>query len=155
MTLPVLRSHTLRPAGEGPVFDILREMERMHQRMNQIFDAFLGEAFADSPWTPLADVTETDDAYRVEIEVPGVDRKDLTVEVAGSELRVTGEVVEKEKSGWLRQRTRRVGRFAYRLALPSDVDTDRITADLSNGVLTIRLPKIVEAKPRRITIDVN
>jgi HSP20 family protein len=104
-------------------------------------------------WTPLADVTETDDAYVVEIEVPGVDRKDLTVEAVGGELRVSGEIVEKEKVGWLRHRTRHVGQFAYRTTLPADIDTDDISADLADGVLTVRVPKTEAAKPRRISVN--
>jgi HSP20 family protein len=53
----------------------------------------------------------------------------------------------------LRHRTRRVGRFAYRTTLPGDIDADRISADLADGVLTVRVPKIEAAKPRRITVN--
>jgi len=106
-------------------------------------------------WTPLADVVETGDAYLVEIDVPGVRRRDLDVEVAAGELRIAGEVVEKERVGWLRRRTRRVGRFAYRAALPDDVDADHISADLTDGVLTVRVPKAEHARARRIPVSVG
>lgn len=102
---------------------------------------------------PPADVSETDDAYLVDIEVPRVDRKDLTVEVAAGELRVSGGLVEKEKIGRLRHRTRRIGRFAYRTTLPGDIDTDHVSADLADGVLTVRVPKTEAARPRRITVN--
>ena len=123
--------------------------------MTQLIGTVLGSPgeAAMGAWTPLADVTEIDDAYLVEIELPGVDRKDLTVEVAANELRIGGEIVEKERAGWLRHRTRRVGRFAYRTTLPGDIDADRISADLAHGVLTVRVPKTEAAKPRRITIN--
>ncbi|MFI6071605.1 Hsp20/alpha crystallin family protein [Actinoplanes sp. NPDC051343] len=98
-------------------------------------------------------VTETDDAYLVEIDLPGVERKDLTVEVAGDELRVSGEIVEKEKVGWLRHRTRRVGQFSYRTLLPGGIDAEHISADLADGVLSVRVPKSETAKPRRITVN--
>jgi HSP20 family protein len=52
----------------------------------------------------------------------------------------------------LRSRTRRFGRFEYRTTLPAEVDTDGISAELSDGVLTVRVPKTEEAKPRRIQI---
>jgi HSP20 family protein len=134
----------------------LRELAQLHQRMSQLMSTALGTDLLSGTaqgWTPLADVTETDDAYVVEIEVPGVDRKDLTVEAVGGELRVSGEIVEKEKVGWLRHRTRHVGQFAYRTTLPADIDTDDISADLADGVLTVRVPKTEAAKPRRISVN--
>ncbi len=155
MTLPVLRS-TQVSDGTAAAVEPLRELAQLHQRMSQLMTAAFGADLLSGTaqgWTPLADVTETDDAYLVEIEVPGAHRKDLTVEVAGGELRVGGEIVEKEKIGWLRHRTRRVGQFAYRTTLPGDIDTDHISADLADGVLTVRVPKTEAAKPRRITVN--
>jgi HSP20 family protein len=155
MTLPVLRSSPASAdTSAGP--DPLRELAQSHQRMSQLMSSVLGTqslATIGQGWTPLADVTETDDAYLVEIEVPGVDRKNLTVEVAAGELRVSGEILEKEKVGWLRNRTRRIGQFSYRTNLPADIDTEHINADLADGVLTVRAPKTEAAKPRRITVN--
>jgi HSP20 family protein len=155
MTLPVLRS-TQASNGSSAALEPLRELAQLHQRMSQLMSAALGsDLFTTTAqgWTPLADLTETDDAYLVEIEVPGVNRKDLTVEVAGGELRVSGEIVEKEKVGWLRHRTRHVGQFAYHTTLPGDIDTEQVSADLADGVLTVRVPKTEAAKPRRIAIN--
>lgn len=148
MTLPVLRSPNLATA------EPLREMAQLHERMNQLFTSMLGDVVspATGAWTPLADVTETDDAYLVEIDVPGADRKNLTVEVTGAELRISGEIVAKEKAGWLRHRTRPVGRFAYHTSLPGDIDSEHITAGLADGVLTVRVPKSEAARPRRIAV---
>jgi HSP20 family protein len=153
MTLPVLRSPNTPTAAAD--FEPLREIVQLHQRMNQLFTSMLGDLAppATGAWTPLADVTETDDAYLLEIDLPGVDRKNLTVEVTGTGLRVYGEIVEKEKVGWLRHRTRRVGHFSYHTQLPSDIDADHISADLADGVLTIRVPKTEAAKPRRILVS--
>ena len=150
MTLPVLRS-----TNATAQFDPLREFDQLQQRMNQLMTSVLGDnaGLGMGAWTPLADVTETDDAYLVEIDLPGVKRKDVTVEIAGTELRITGEIVEKERVGWLRHRTRRVGQFAYRTLLPGDIDTQHITADLADGVLRVRVPKHETAKPRRITVN--
>jgi HSP20 family protein len=157
MTLPVFQSPKLQPSdGDRRGLDPLRELAVLQQRMSQLTTTMLGIdplAGTAGMWTPLADVTEADDTYLIEIEVPGVNRKDLTVEVSGTELRVTGEIVEKEKVGWLRHRTRRVGQFAYRTLLPDDIDTEHITADLADGVLAVRVPKTEAAKPRRITVN--
>jgi HSP20 family protein len=161
MTLPVLRSHQPQRAdGHGRTVDPLRELAALQHRMSLLMHNMLGAPFsadllpsATGSWTPLADVRETEDGYLVEIDVPGVKRKDLTVEIAGTELRVTGEIVEKEKVGWLRHRTRRVGQFSYHTQLPADIDAEHISADLVDGVLTVRVPKTEAAKPRRITIN--
>ncbi len=59
---------------------------------------------------------------------------------------------EKECTGILRRRTRRVGRFQYSVPLPADVDPDDVSARLDDGVLTVRVPKTAQAKPRRIEI---
>ena len=159
MTLPALRSQSGQPSQDTRQYDALHELEQLRQRLNQLVASILdspplGSSFVgDGAWTPLADLTETNDAYLVEIELPGVNRKDLTVELAGNELRVSGEFVEKEKAGWLRHRTRRVGQFAYHTLLPAGLDTDHVTADLADGVLTVRVPKTEAAKPRRITVN--
>jgi len=109
-------------------------------------------ASAAGAFTPLADVEETDDAYVVEIELAGVRREDLSVEIAGSRLTVTGEREERERVGILRRRTRTVGRFYYEVDLPGEVEEGDVTADLHDGVLTVRVPKAASERPRRIAV---
>lgn len=99
-------------------------------------------------WAPLA----TDDAYVVEVDLPGVKKDDITIELNAGELSVHGELKEKERTGVLRSRTRRTGQFDYRVMLPQDTDEEHITAELSEGVLTVKVPKAEKAKPRRIEI---
>lgn len=74
------------------------------------------------PWQPAVDVEETDDAFVYEIDVPGVDRDDITVEVRDNDLVISGEYQEKERSGVMHRHTRRTGSFSYRSTLPSGVD---------------------------------
>jgi HSP20 family protein len=69
-----------------------------------------------------------------------------------NELIVTGELVQKER-GRLRRRTRRVGRFEYRVVLPGDVNAEQVSANLSEGVLAITVPKAAAAKPRHVEIQ--
>ena len=103
-------------------------------------------------FTPLADVEETHDAYVAEIELPGIASDDLSVEVAGRRLTVTGERKEKERVGILRKRTRTVGRFHYEVLLPGEVDEENVQASLEASVLTVRVPKPVSQRPRRIPV---
>lgn len=151
MTLPVRRE--LSPLRR---WDPLRELDDFHERMSQLMSSVFGATpwVGESQiWTPLADVSETDDAYLVEVDLPGVKRDDIDVEVTGNELVITGEFKERERTGWLRSRTRRVGRFEYRTMLPQDVNSEQISAELSDGVLTVQVPKTEAAKPRRIPIN--
>jgi HSP20 family protein len=104
-------------------------------------------------WSPGLDLEETDDAYVAELDVPGVKKDDLEVEVSGNRVRVHGEVKDRQRTGLLHRQTRRVGVFDYAFTVPSEVDADRIEASLGDGVLTIRAPKMEAARPRRIQIS--
>ncbi len=136
-------------------WDPLREMEDVRQRMDRLFeDALSGTPLATGGvWSPPVDLEETDDAWVVEADLPGVKKGDVTVELRDNELAIHGEVKERERSGILRRRTRRTGQFDYRVSLPGDVDADDdIDAQLKDGVLTVRIPKTARAQPRRIEV---
>ncbi|MEV0598903.1 Hsp20/alpha crystallin family protein [Streptomyces sp. NPDC050315] len=154
MTLPARRSRGAFPAWD-PVHELEELRTRMHQLMRTTFP-FPGGGFSElgaaDAWAPLADVEDTEDAYLVELELPGVDKDQITVEVSEGELDVHGEIKEKERTGVVRRHTRHVGQFDYRMSLPPNSDTERIGADLTNGVLTVRIPKAEKAQPHRIEI---
>ncbi|HEV2070866.1 MAG TPA: Hsp20/alpha crystallin family protein [Acidimicrobiales bacterium] len=88
----------------------------------------------------------------VEIELAGVDKDDVNIELSGRRLVVTGERKERERAGILRKRTRMIGRFRSEVVLPTDVDEEAVTAELDRGVLTVRVPKAASERPRRITV---
>ena len=110
------------------------------------------------PWVPLADLSETDDAYVVKAELPGVNKDLVNVQFQDRELVISGEIPESESGngkgdGTRRHRsTRRTGQFKLRTYLPSDVNADTVTAQLSDGILTVTVPKSEAAKPRKIEI---
>jgi HSP20 family protein len=89
----------------------------------------------------------------VEAELPGVDKKDVSIEMNDNELVVRGEIKEREREGILRRRTRRVGEFEFRVTMPSQAKADDIDAKLDHGVLRIRVPKAQESQPRRVEIS--
>lgn len=150
MALPVLRT-----ARTPERWDPFREFEDLYTQMGRWMDSAMGRG-GDSPgWSPLADVTEDEDGYLVEVELPGVKRDDISIELLGSELAVSGTLQEKERQGLVRHRTRRTGEFHYRVRLPQSVDADKIEATLDEGVLSIRVPKVEAAKPRRIAITAS
>ena len=131
-------------------WDPFRELNELAERVNSLWESGFGGAL--DRWSPLADLEESEDAYTVEIELPGVRRDDVDIQLVDRVLTVTGEVKEKERTGMLRRRTRRVGQFHYSVTLPGDVDADDVSAQLHDGVLIVRLAKSPEARPRRIAI---
>jgi HSP20 family protein len=171
MAVPAVRSSagsSATPMSSGSVgrWDPVREFADLHSQFGQLvqsvfgptgmlsgagLDQSLGQGLTQA-WRPLADVSETDDHYLVEVDVPGVNRDDITIEVTGNELSIRGEFKEKERTGLLRSRTRRVGQFEFRTLLPREVDAERITAELGDGVLTVTVPKTEAVKPRRVEI---
>jgi HSP20 family protein len=107
---------------------------------------------AGPPRALPVDVAETDEAYVVEVELPGVGRDDVHVDVFGNEIRVRGEIRQRESAGRLRYHTRRVGTFDNQVALPAEVDAFRTEARLADGVLTVHAPKAESRKSRGVEV---
>ncbi|HEX7084445.1 MAG TPA: Hsp20/alpha crystallin family protein [Gaiellaceae bacterium] len=126
--------------------------ERMRRLLDQTFGGFGLEWAQSRGWTPAVDLEEAEDAYIVEAELPGVKREDVEVELLGNELSIAGECKERERKGAVRRQGRRTGRFEYRLSLPHDVKGDNVEASLSEGVLTVRVPKAERAQRRTIEV---
>ena len=104
-------------------------------------------------YVPSTDVYETEDALMVVMETPGVDRKDVEVELKDDVLRVEGRIDFSKYEGMEPVYTEyNVGHWTRSFSLPDKVDRERIAAQLEDGVLTLTLPKTAEARPRRITI---
>ena len=119
--------------------DLFDELGHLNRRLAGLLESW--RSLPNGAFTPLADVEETDDAYVVEIELPGVKRENVDIEVAGRRISVHGERKEKELVGIFRKRERIFGRFHYEVILPGDVLEDGINAELDEGVLIVRLPK--------------
>jgi HSP20 family protein len=132
----------------------LSDVERLRRMLDQTFGSFGLPALATESvgWAPPVDIEEQDDAYVIEAEAPGVKKDDVTIELISNELMVTGEIKEREREGILRKRTRRIGRFEYRVRLPEQVDPDNVEAKLKDGVLSVRVPKHEQAERRRIQV---
>ena len=91
-------------------------------------------AVPDLPWSPLADLSETDDAYVVHVELPGVQQDQIDVQLQDRELVISGEIPEPQQDENERRRSsRRTGRFEYRTFLPGDVSPDGVRAGSPTG----------------------
>lgn len=137
-----------------------REMFSVGNRGNAAFDEFFypagmrENAAAVGNWNPVVDVYENDDHFVIKADLPGIDKKDIALDVKENVLTLKGErhgdeEVKKENAHC---RERVYGRFARAFKLPNHVDATKITADYRDGVLKIEIPKPEAAKPQPITI---
>jgi HSP20 family protein len=121
------------------------------------FDRLIERAFGrdrQAPWMPAMDVYETDDQVVVTVELPGLSAEDVDVSVEDSTLTVSGSresssEVEEERYHRIE---RRHGAFSRSVTLPPQVDTSKVDARFEDGVLTVDVPKIERAKPKKIQI---
>jgi len=145
-----------RRSGQSlTVLDPSREFEDIYNRMGQLMNLALGDfsmvESADMPWAPLADLRENDDAYVVNVELPGVQKDQIDIQVQDRELTISGEITD-TGNGRRHRSSRRTGRFEYRTYLPGDIKADEVSATLNDGVLHVTVPKSEAAKPRHIEV---
>ena len=163
MTLAPFTSRQRRGGGQAALapayrWDPYREMDDINTRFSQLIRSFFGDTWGppgagrSSPLAPPVDIEETDDAYIVDIDLPNVNPEDITLEMRGEELRISGEHPQRDRSGVVRRQNRPMGDFEYVVDLPSDIDPNRVEATYENGVLRVTVGKTQEAQPRRIKI---
>lgn len=152
MALAERRSSTSAPERWRGTNEVDQATDRMRQLLDETFGTLPTLLLEPAAWSPPVDIEETDDAYVIEAEVPGVHREDVNIEMVGNELSITGELKEKERVGILRRRTRKTGRFEYRVVLPAEVDASQVDAHLDGGLLKVRVPKAQRAQRRRIEV---
>lgn len=139
-------------------WDPFREMMSFRSAMDRLFDeTFFGrQAGWESQfgWSPALDVSETADEYLVKASLPGIQPDELEITYNNNVLTIKGETQSEHEVEEQRYhlRERRTGSFSRSISLPSTVDADHIQASYTAGVLTLHLPKVEEAKPKRIQV---
>lgn len=151
----------------GPAAPSWGPYEALRRQIDQLFDDFDGgfwrtplraPAWSRMAWPSVAvDFTDTEKAYEVTAELPGIDEKNVEVKVANGVLTIKGEKQEdkeeKNKDYYVRERS--FGSFERSFDVPDDVDSDKIEANFKKGVLTVTLPKKAEAQRAAKKIDVK
>ena len=132
-------------------WDPFRELDLMERSMRRFGMPLLPVAAL-----PAADIYETEDEYVVELEVPGYEEKELTIEVFDHMLTVKGEhqVTTDKKDKTYRLHERLEQEFQRQFELPNVVDSDKLTATFKKGVLELHAPKIAAAVPKKIPVTV-
>jgi HSP20 family protein len=139
-----------------------REFSTLQDRINRAFrESYSGEgrdeSLTSSSFAPAVDVYENEHQVTLKIEVPGIDEKDIDVQVENHTLTVHGErkIEKEEKEENYRRVERHYGTFTRTFTLPQTVDTENVAATYDKGVLKIALPKKAEAKPKQIKVNVG
>jgi HSP20 family protein len=135
----------------------VRDMVNMRETMDRLFDSmFEGEQVGRQigQWGLPLDVVENEDEFVVKASIPGINPDDLEITFTDRNLTIKGEIKDDRNIEESRYhlRERRFGRFERSLYLPTEVQTDQIEATYDAGVLSLRLPKSEEVKPKRISI---
>jgi HSP20 family protein len=134
---------------------LLVKPEPFSREVDRLFDAFFGANAEPRRWVPAMDLVEADDHFTLTADLPGLGEEDVNIEVQDGALSITGERKaehEAREGGWYRIE-RAVGSFNRTLTLPEGIDVDAITASFDRGVLTVRIPKPEQRKPRRVEIS--
>jgi HSP20 family protein len=162
-------------APERAGLQLWQPFESLRKEIDRLFDEFEGgfwtspfrrrifdvEPFWRREWsvmtTPAVDITESEKAYEIEAELPGMDEKNIEVKVVNGNLTIKGEKreekEEKKKDYYLHER--HFGSFERSFAIPEGVDTDKIEATFKKGVLTVTLPKKPEAQKPEKKIEIK
>ena len=164
-TVPIKHGQNTTPPAEG----YFGPIQQMHHDIDRLFERFFRESApwgnewpslpiweGDSMLKPRVDLSGAEKEYMLTVEIPGVDEKDVSVDVSGGILTIRGEKKQEkeDREADYYRIERRYGSFQRVLSLPDDVDQENIKAGFKNGVLTITMPRkaVAKSEVRRIQI---
>jgi HSP20 family protein len=147
----------------NPVRDLL-DIEREFDRMLNSFGIRVrsneedGESNLEmAEWSPLTDIYEDNDNFKLKLDIPGVDKNDVKISYSNGQLTINGERKQEKESGNSKYHRveRTYGKFYRSFNLPQKIQEDKIDAEFKNGQLVINIPKSEEAKPKQIDIKIK
>jgi HSP20 family protein len=135
-----------------------REIDALQREMNRLFDSLTADmtSLSNGAFMPAAELHETADAIHLKLEVPGIDAKDLDIQVSADAVSVSGERKSESTSEdkGVKRTEFRYGRFQRVFQLPARIQNDHVTADYKDGILTITLPKAEGEKTKVVKVNV-
>ncbi len=150
MSYPTLR----RQNAWSPLSEFRREMDKL---FDDYWSPTSGEPLREmeSEWNPACDVAEAENHYLLTLEVPGIPKDQIKLEVIDNQISISGErnVEEKKRETGSWYTERRYGKFHRSFSLPSGVDVQKVEAHYQDGILKVYVPKAESAKPRQVKIS--
>jgi HSP20 family protein len=139
-------------------WDPFQQLAEMQHEFDRVLGRPLHNGERAHAWVPPVDVEQTKDALVLKFDLPGVKEKDVTIELEGRTLLISGERKEQKEAqheGYY-SRERLIGRFTRSFMLPEEIEESKIDARFHDGMLTIRVPRLAQQKkPRRIAIKAS
>jgi HSP20 family protein len=138
----------------------LSDIESLHREFNRLFDDLTpaqAKGFNDLAFIPAVELKETPEAVHLHLELPGMNAKDLDIQVSAKSVSITGErksQIESEEHGTTRSEFR-YGRFQRIVPLPTRVVNDQTQAEYKDGILTLTLPKAEGEKQKTFKVELN
>jgi HSP20 family protein len=152
--LPIKRSD-----NEISTWRPFEEMSTIHERINQLFNRISGDdlMLSEQAWSPMMDVIENEKEITLQLDVPGMEKKDIAVEVEDNSITVKGERKReaKEKTDSHLHIERGYGSFMRRFPVPDYVDKEHMTAKCKNGLLSISMSKIPGKKSKAKVLKIE
>lgn len=140
----------------SPSVQITDPWTAMRHEMNDLISSFWGGngSVMNTSFAPALDIAEKDNSFELRMDIPGMDAKDLDIQVQGNTVTVSGQrKEEKEEKGKTFHRIeRRSGNFSRTVTLPCDVTVKEVAAEYTNGVLHVVLPKCEKSRPNKIAV---
>lgn len=148
-----MRMLTPNWAPRGLTSDLFDEMDRFFGDWNRLSPASV--SYDERSFAPACEILEADDHYWMSVDLPGLRKEDIKIEMSDNTLSVSGERKREhtEKTQKVQRYEKSYGFFKRSFALPTSIQTDQVEARYENGVLELYLPKVQAAKPRQIEIQ--
>ncbi len=149
-------------------FNPMRELFEVEKEFNKLFSDFdrrLGfgyrdeknEEYEDASWSPLTDIYEDENGFKLKLDLPGVKKEDVKISFSNGEISISGE--RKQELGSDNSKYHRVervhGKFYRSFNLPKEINEEKISAEYTNGQLIVAIPKSEKVKPKQIEVHVN
>jgi HSP20 family protein len=148
-----------KTASDVSTWHPFEEMSTIHDRINQLFNRISGDdlMLTEQAWTPMMDVVENEKDITLQLDVPGMEKKDISIEVDEGGLTIKGERKRetKEKTDNYLHIERGYGSFLRRFPIPDYIDKDHIKASCKNGMLLITMNKVPGKKPVSKTLKIE
>lgn len=138
----------------------LREVDTLQREMNRLFEDFLPTASrhnGELAFAPAVELHETPDVVTLKLEAPGLEAKDLDIQVTAESVMISGErksETKSEEKGVIRSEFR-YGKFQRVIPMPAPIDNQKVKADYNHGVLTLTLPKLEDEKSKVVKVNLT
>ena len=144
-------------------WDPFRDVAALQDRINRIFNESFGrsrdmdEEVSQYDWSPPVDIYETANGIELKIELPGINKEDVSVEIKDNVLTLKGErLLDPEiKDEHYYRKERSFGKFHRSFSLQNPIKPDRIKASFKDGILTVEIPRSEKEKPKKISVDID